>query len=158
MDERDHATALNLFDRALTLSNSNALSFSCSALALAWMGQTDLAIERAQRALRLSPFDPLNYLAYNALAIAHLHRGQFERSHDAARQSIKSNPSFGMSHAFLAAALMGLGRAEEAAIAARQATDLDPNFSVQRFSAAVGFEPAVFTPFAEAWRKAGILE
>jgi TolB-like protein len=158
MDERDHATAMSLFERALTLSNSNALSFSCSALALAWMGQTELAIERAQRALRLSPFDPLNYLSYNALAIAYFHVGQFERSQDAAIASIKSNPDFGMSHAFLAAALIGLGRADKAAIEARRATELDPNFSIRRFAAAVGFEPAVFTPFAQAWRKAGIPE
>jgi hypothetical protein len=30
------------------------------AFTLAWMGKTELAIERAQRAPRLSPFDPLN--------------------------------------------------------------------------------------------------
>jgi adenylate cyclase len=158
MDERDHATALNLFERALTLSNSNALSFSCSALALAWMGETSLAIERAQRALRLSPFDPLNYLAYNALAISYFHLAQYERSRDAARQSIKTNSSFGMSRAFLAAALMELGNLEEAATEAQKAIALDPSFSIRRFSMAVGFEPRVFAPFADAWRNAGIPE
>jgi TolB-like protein len=65
-DERDHATALNLFNRALSLSNSNVFAFSCSALVLAWMGKTDLAIERAQLALRLSPFDPMNFMPNNA--------------------------------------------------------------------------------------------
>ncbi len=60
LDEHDNATALNLFDRALALSNSNIFALGCSAVTLAWMGKTELAIERAQRALRLSPFDPLN--------------------------------------------------------------------------------------------------
>ncbi|MEJ2379228.1 MAG: winged helix-turn-helix domain-containing protein, partial [Pseudolabrys sp.] len=109
VDERDHALAQELFERALTLSNSNALSLSCSSLALAWQGETTVAIERAQQALRLSPFDPLNYLAYNALAISYFHLRHYEQARDAARRSIKSNPQFGMSHAFLAAALVRLG-------------------------------------------------
>jgi adenylate cyclase len=156
MDERDHGAAQELFERALTLSNSNALSLSCSALALSWMGQTAVAIERAERALRLSPFDPLNYLAYNALAISYFHLKDYERSRDAARRSIKSNPQFGMSHAFLAAALVRLGCLEEAKAEARQAVAVDPNFSIERFSVAAGFEPTVFAPFADAWHQAGI--
>src|SRR5262249_12825508 len=71
LDEHDQATALNAFDQALTLSNSNIFALCCSALILSLMGKTDLAIERAQRALRLSPFDSLNYLSYNALAISY---------------------------------------------------------------------------------------
>jgi len=156
MDERDHRTAQELFERALTLSNSNALSLSCSALALSWMGKTAIAIERAQRALRLSPFDPLNYLAYNALAISYFHLKNYEQARDAARRSIKSNPQFGMSHAFLAAALVRLGCLEEAKAEARQTVSADPNFSIGRFSVAAGFEPSVFAPFAEAWHEAGI--
>jgi len=156
VDERDPVSALDLFDRALALSNSNALSLSCSALALSWMGKTEVAIERAQRALRLNPFDPLNYLAHNALAISYFQRGQYEDARDAARRSIQSNPQFGMSHAFLAAALVRLGCIEEAKAEARQAVANDPNFSIGRFSTAAGFEPGVFAPFAEVWREAGI--
>ncbi len=156
IDERDPATALELFDRALALSNSNLLSLSCSALALSWMGKTDVAIERAQRALRLSPFDPLNYLSYNALAISYFHLKQYEKSRDAARRSIKSNPKFGMSHAFLAAALARLGCDEEAKFAAQQAVVCDPNFSIRKFSVAAGFEPRVYAPFADAWQEVGI--
>jgi TolB-like protein len=156
VDERDPITALDLFERALALSNSNALSLSCSALALSWMGKTPLAIERAERALRLNPFDPLNYLAHNALAISYFQLKQYAQSRDAARRSIQSNPQFGMSHAFLAAALVRLGCNEEAKAEARQAVAFDPNFSIHRFSVAAGFEPAVFAPFADAWREAGI--
>jgi TolB-like protein len=156
VDERDFITALDLLERALALSNSNALSLSCSALALSWMGKTPLAIERAERALRLNPFDPLNYLAHNALAISYFQLKQYVQARDAARRSIQSNPQFGMSHAFLAAALMRLGCDEEANAEARQAVAFDPNFSIHRFAVAAGFEPAVFAPFADAWREAGI--
>lgn len=102
-DERDHATALNLFNRALSLSNSNVFAFSCSALVLAWMGKTDLAIERAQLALRLSPFDPMNFMPNNAVAIANFHAGRYQAAADAARRAIEVNPRFSLCHAHLAA-------------------------------------------------------
>lgn len=156
LDERDPDTALEYFDRALSLSNSNALSYSCSALALSWMGKTDIAIERAHQALRLSPFDPLNYLAFNALSISYFHLKEYDASRDAARKSIRSNEQFGMSHAFLAAALVRLGCGEEAEAEAQKAIELDPNLSIQKFSVAAGFEPKVFAPIADAWREAGI--
>jgi tetratricopeptide (TPR) repeat protein len=64
----DHCpTALALFDRALALS-SNAFPLCFSALTLSWMGKSELAIERAQRALRLNPFDSLNHLSYGRLS------------------------------------------------------------------------------------------
>src|ERR1700760_1816738 len=58
LDAHDRATALNAFDRALALSSSNYFALCSSALALSWMGTTDVAVDRATRALRLSPFDP----------------------------------------------------------------------------------------------------
>lgn len=54
LTERDTATALRLFDRALELSSSNVFALGFSAITLAWMGKAELAIERAQLALRLS--------------------------------------------------------------------------------------------------------
>jgi len=120
------------------------------------MGKASAAIERAEGALRLSPFDPLNYLAYNALAIAYFHLKQYEQSRNAARRSIQSNSKFGMSYAFLAAALVRLGCEDEAKAEAKLAVLHDPHFSIRRFSIAAGFEPSVFTPFADAWRTAGI--
>jgi hypothetical protein len=37
------------------------------------MGKSEEAIDRARRALRLSPFDSLNYLSYQALSGANFH-------------------------------------------------------------------------------------
>jgi tetratricopeptide (TPR) repeat protein len=122
------------------------------------MGRTELAIERAQCAIRLSPFDFLNYLSYNALAISHFSAGRFEQSRDAAMHSTQLNPRFSVCHLFLTAALVGLGRNEEAKAEARRVLTLDPAFSIRRFSVTVGFEPTVFTPLAEAWRAAGLPE
>jgi len=156
MDEHDHATALTVFDRALTLSNSNIFALCCSALVLSFMGRPEPAIERARLAVRLSPFDRLNYLSYNALVIAYFCTGRFEEAHDAARHSVQLNPRFYVCHLFLAAALAGLGRLDEAEREAQKVLALDPTFAIGRFAVTVGFEPAVFTPLAAAWEAAGL--
>ena len=54
LDEHDQATARELFERALMLGNSSSFALRCSALVLSWLGEPQLAIDRATRALRLS--------------------------------------------------------------------------------------------------------
>jgi len=122
------------------------------------MGNSELAIERAERAIRLSPFDPLNYLAYNALAVAHLADGRAQAALEAARESVEINPRFSVCHLFLVAALVLVGQPEEARSHAGTVMDLDPEFSTARFRITVGYEPKVFDVLAEAWRKAGLPE
>jgi len=156
LDEHDHSMALNLFDHALALSASNLHSLCCSALVLSWLGHMELAVDRAKQALRLSPFDSLNYLSHNALAIAYLSAGRHLEALDAARSSVQLNARFSVSHAFLTAALARAGRLDEARAAARHVLELDPTFSVSRFAVTVGIEPKVFDPLAEAWKTAGL--
>jgi tetratricopeptide (TPR) repeat protein len=146
----------NLFDHALALSNSNVVALRNSAMALAWMGNSETAIERAQRALRLSPFDPLNFHAYNALAVAYLHTKKHQDALTAARLAVESNPSFNIPHAFLAAALVRSGRIAEAKIAAQRVLELTPHFTIRGRSRLVGHVPEVFEPVAAAWREAGL--
>jgi TolB-like protein len=152
--EHDTVTALKLFDRALELSNSNIFALSLSAIALAWMGKAELAIERAERAIRLSPFDSCNFRSYHALAIASFSRRQYQDAVAAARNAVHCNPHFGPARGVLAAALLRVGRAAEAKAAGRDMLECEPTFTTRAFSA-VALEAAVFAPFAEAWRELG---
>jgi adenylate cyclase len=156
MDERDEVAALKLFDRALALSNSNIFALACSTVPLAWMGKTELATDRARRALRLSPFDPLSFLPQCALAIGYFHTKRYEEAADAARNAIECTPRFSFAHAYLAAALLRLGRGEEARAVAQRVLALQPTFTVRDVAAIVGREPEVFSAFAEAWRDVGL--
>ena len=158
LDERDTTTALKLFDRALALSNSNVFALSGSAITLAWMGKTELAIERAQRALRLSPFDSFNWWPNQSLAVAYFHTHRYADAVDAARSAINSNPTFSLLHATLSAALLQLGRVEEAKLAAQSVLECQPSFTIRGTSDNVGLEPALFGPLADAWREVGLPE
>ena len=152
LDAHDAATAVNLFERALELSNSNIFALSLSALVLAWMGKFELAIQRAERAILLSPFDPYNFRSHHALAIAHFSHGRYKDAVDAARKMLDYNPRFSVGHAYLAAALLRNGQTAEAKSAARDVLQLEPTFTIRGLQGAE-LDPVVFQGFAKAWRE-----
>jgi TolB-like protein/Flp pilus assembly protein TadD len=155
--EHDSATALRLFDRALELSNSNVFALNFSAIILAWMGKTELAIERAQRALRLSPLDFYNSRAHLALATVYFYGQRYADALDAARSAVHANPRHSTAHAVLAAALLRTGRAAEAKAAAQDVLKHQPTFTIHGIRlVSGGLEATVFKPFADAWRQIGL--
>ena len=157
--EHDAVTALRLFDRALELSNSNVFALNFSAIILAWMGKIELAIERAQLALRLSPFDFYNFRAHHASAIAYFYSERYAEALDAAQSAVHANSRFSIAHAVLAAALLRTGHAKEAKTAAQNVLLHEPTFSIHGVRlVAGGLKPAVFKPFADAWRELGLPE
>ena len=126
-DERDSITALDLFDRALALSHSNVTALGNSAFVLAWMGKAEIAIERAQRAIQLCPFD--NTISYMALSLAQIVNNQYEQARESARRAVESTPDFSIPHAILAVALVCVGSEDEAKAEARSVLELDPTFT-----------------------------
>ena len=159
LDEHDTATALRLFDRALELSNCNVFALSFSAVILAWMGINELAIERAERALRLSPFDFYNFRVHHALAIVHFCSRRYADAVEAARRAVHANPKFSTAHAVLAAALLRTGRAAAAQAAARDVLQHESTFTVHGVWLVPGkLDAAVFGALADAWRELGLPE
>ena len=148
-DAYEVTTAINLFDRALAISNSNVVALSNSAFVCAWMGNPELAMERANRALRLSPFD--TWVANMAISVAQFHATRYEEARDAARRAIQANPNFSVPHILLAVALVRLGCLEEAKVEARTVLALDPTHTMPCWAVAIGKVEAIFKPFADAW-------
>jgi adenylate cyclase len=153
-DGHDVSTAFELFDRALAVSNSNVVALSNSAFVLAWMGNSEIAIERAQRAIKLSPFDTSN--SYLALAVAYFHIKNHEGSREAAQRAVEANPAFSVPRVLHSAALMRLDRRSEAIAEAQRVRELDPTFTIRNWSVTVGIVPEIFSLFADALRDAGI--
>jgi TolB-like protein len=154
--EHDRATALEAFEQALAISPSSAFALFFGSSALAYAGEAERAIDWAERALRISPFDRLNYIAYQALALGHFLRGGYDEAAHAARRAIHSNPSLSVSHGLLAAMLAKLGRIDEAKAMAPQVLALDPSFSAARFCTAIGIPIVLAEPLTDAWTTAGL--
>jgi adenylate cyclase len=157
-DGHETDAALKVFDRAQELSNCNIFVLCWSAAILAWTGKTEIAIERAQLALRLGPFDSMRWRAHHALAVAYFHDRRYTEAAEAARSEIDLNPVYSLPRAFLAAALVRLGRTEEAKALAKTVLECDPSFTIRGTALYAELEPAVFRPMANAWREAGLPE
>jgi tetratricopeptide (TPR) repeat protein len=125
--EYDYETATVAFDQSFALSNSSALALGFSSIVRAWKGDDSTAVDHAERAIRLSPFDPLLYLPYVGLAYAHFAAGRFEEAAAAAGRASQSNPKFSMPYVLHAAALANLGRGEEARVVADALREVEPN-------------------------------
>ena len=67
----EHATAMNAIERGLALNPNCALRWGVAGWVQPLMGRADLAVESIERAMRLSPLDPLGYLFKTGLALAH---------------------------------------------------------------------------------------
>jgi TolB-like protein len=155
-DGHDIATALEVFDRALGLSSCNMFALCWNAAILAWTGKTELAIERAQTALRLGRFDPLSWRANHALSIAYFYGRRYDESAAAARNVVDANPGYSLPRAILAAALTRLGRLDEAKAVARTVLEREPSFTIAGTSRYVELDPVVFRPMADAWSEIGL--
>jgi adenylate cyclase len=124
--EDDYETATAAFDRSFALSSSSALALGFSSIVRAWKGDDAMAVDQAERAIRLSPFDPLLYVPYVGLAYAHFGSGRFAEAATAASRASQSNPRFSMPYVLHAAALANLGRREEAQVVADRLRQVEP--------------------------------
>jgi adenylate cyclase len=156
---RDSAAASDAFERALDLSPSNFFALGYGAVVHAIKGDADRAIDWGERALRLSPFDPLIYAPLNALAIAHLTRGEHEKAVDAARRSVRASPGFYMGRLYLTAALIGMGRVPEARQVAAEVLAIQPSFRISDNDLLrIGAQPNLIAKLKEAFQAAGLPE
>jgi TolB-like protein len=155
MIEHDRTTAFETFDRALSIAPFSAFTLFFGAIASAWAAKAEQTVEWGERALRLSPFDRMTYLAHHAIALAHFLRGRDEESANAARRAVQASPDFSICHLVLSSPLVRLGRMDEAKAAATRVLELQ-KFSSEQFCNAFGVPSELATPLTDAWTKAGL--
>ncbi len=157
--EYDYETATAAFERSFALSRSSALALGFSSIVRAWTGDDATAVEQAERAIRLSPFDPLIYLPYVGLAYAHFAAGRFEEAAAAAGRASQSNPKFSMPYVLRMAALGDLGRGEEARAVAHRLREIEPDLTVATAIRSARYaNPDKNVELGEALRRAGLPE
>ncbi len=157
--EYDYKSATAAFDRSFGLSSSSALALGFSSIVRAWMGDDATAMDQAERAIRLSPFDPLLYLPYIGLAYAHFAAGRFADAADAAGRATQSNPRFTMPYVLHAAALANLGHSKEARVVTDRVLELEPSLTVSIAIRSARFaNPDKKAELGDALRRAGLHE
>jgi adenylate cyclase len=102
-----------LVDRALALNPSYARGWYISGFLRLWAGQSDPAIEHAERALRLSPRAQAR-LTSLLMGYALFFSRRFEEAVPRLRVAIEDSPVFPTPYRFLAACYAHMGRLDEA--------------------------------------------
>jgi adenylate cyclase len=154
--EHDRPAAIEAFETALALSPSCSIACIFGSVAMGWSGEAERALEWGERALRLSPFDRMNYSAHHALTLGHFMNRSYEEAAIAARRAAQGNPGFSIMHMLLAASLAAQGRVAEANAAAARVLALQPNFTIERHCAGFAVPAVLAVPLTDACRAAGL--
>jgi adenylate cyclase len=155
---RNYGTARVLLDRAVTLDTNAAWAWS----RLGWLEnyadqpQKEKAIENFERALRLSPIDPMNFNNYVGIGSAHEVAQEFDKAAAFYRRALEERPNATWIYRNLASVLSGAGRVDEAKQAFAVMMLAYPDLTVSKFKQAMVFSPAALNRMAENLRKLGL--
>jgi adenylate cyclase len=125
---KDYKTAVSVIERALSLNPSSAAAHYWGAIIHASSGNFAAVTGHANRALRLSPFDPLAFLAQIALGHVALVEGHYDEAASHYAKSVLASPRFIVAYFCQAIALALAGRVEEASPIVRLLLELNPGF------------------------------
>src|SRR5262245_52911969 len=151
--------SIALLDRALVLNPNLASAWFLGGFLRVWGGESDGAIERFARAMRLSPLDPEMYRMQAGMALAHLFAGRFDAASSWAEKAFRHLPSFLLVVSIIAASHALAGRPDEAQRAMSHLRHLDPTLRVSSLADWLPFHrPEDLTTFADGLRRAGLPE
>jgi tetratricopeptide (TPR) repeat protein len=146
-------------NRALALNPNLATAWHFGGWVSVWLGEPQTAIDRVERAMRLSPLDPFAYLAQGSVALAHFAAGHYEEALSWAQRSIRERPNFLPSIRIFAASCAMAGRQEDAEKAIARLRELNPTFRLSDVKDLYrASHPEDLARYEAALRKAGLPE
>ncbi len=127
---RDLVTAIPWFDRAIALNPNSAMAFGRGAVVRNFAGEYAIAANHADRAIRLSPFDPFMFAFSMARGISHFFRRELAEAIAWLRKAAQENPQHTPTFFCLASALAHSGQLDDARAAMSRVMDMRPMSSV----------------------------
>ena len=153
-----------LIDRALQLNPNLAEAWHFSGWVRIYLGEPEVAIKHLTQAMRLSPLDPLTFVAQMATAFAHFFAGRYDDASSWAEKALATSPA-GLRERpvyhpalLIAAASNALaGRLEEALDAITRLRQLNPTPHILNLKNQIPLRrPEDLARYAEGLRKAGL--
>jgi TolB-like protein/class 3 adenylate cyclase/Tfp pilus assembly protein PilF len=129
----DHAAGLDAIERALKINPSCATALYVAAANNAFSGRPAAALDYAERAIRLSPFDLLVAVGHAAQGVSLIQLERYKEASIAHDRSVQANPTLS-SFRFLAACAHALaGDLEAARTSAQRGLEMEPSFRIRFF-------------------------
>jgi adenylate cyclase len=156
----DRTTAASAVDRALALNPNSAHAWFVRGIVSYHENRPDSMIEALNRAIRLSPLDPLGHTFTGGLAIAHVIAGRYEEAIEWADRSLREVPRYESPLRNRVVACAHLGRIEEARDWLGRLLEITPGLTIARHKALYSaiHPPEIINLYVEGLRKAGLAE
>jgi len=145
-------------ERALALNPNLAAAWIASGWVRIFLGEPADAMERFERARRLSPFDPFAYIACIGIGWAHLSAGRYDEAASWARKASHEQPDWAGSWRLAAIAYALSDRVVEAREAMARVRDIDPTLRLGNLWTPPFRRPEDLARWTEGLRKAGLPE
>ena len=147
-----------LLDRALALNSNLANAWSGSGWFKLCFGEPEVAIERAARAMRLSPLDPGKYLWQSVAALAHLCAGRYDEAAALADAALLDQPNYAFALRVASASHALAGRLAEAQEIMARLRQVDPQLRISNLDNVLSRlrRPGDLDRWIEGLRKAGL--
>ena len=153
---RSYGTARVLLERAVALDPNGAWAWTRLGWLETYTDQPQKAIGHFERALRLSPIDPMNFNNYVGIGSAHIVAQEYDEAAAFYRRALEERPNASWIYRNLASSLSGAGQVEEAKQAFAELMCRYPDLTISKFKQAMVFSPAVLNRMAENLRKLGL--
>jgi adenylate cyclase len=152
----DSERAIEMVDRAVALNPNSFNAWHYRGWVYKVAGLHEEAVRSFERAMRVSPVDPLLHRAFVGIGFAFIELRRFDEAVVAGKKAQRQNPSYSSVYRCLASAFAHLGRDAEAREAAARLLELDPGFTISAWIAQDGRSNAKL--LIEGFRKAGLPE
>ncbi len=153
-----HSVAARLLEKALALDPTSAWAWNRSGWLQTYLGNPDISIDHFERALRLSPFDPLNFNAYIGIGGAHFAAGRYDDAALWIEKGLIDRPGATWAYRELVAAYTLLGRDSDARAGLLRLINDYPDLTVSKVLSALVYPQPMLDRIADGLRKAGMAE
>jgi adenylate cyclase len=155
---RNYGVARVMLERAIALDPNAAWALSRLGWLDVYADRPDDAKAHFERAIRLSPLDPMNFNNLVGLGSARQVAGDDAAAADFYIRALQERPNALWINRNLAAAQVGAGRLEEAKASLAKLRAAYPDFSIAKFREAMVFTPRALDRMSEQLRALGVPE
>jgi adenylate cyclase len=153
---RNFGVARVMLERAIAIDPNAAWAWSRIGWLEVYTDRPEEAAPAFEKALRLSPLDPMNFNNYVGLASARQVVGDDRAASDLFMRGLQERPNALWIHRNLAPALFGAGRLGEARASCDILLAAYPRFSVTQYKEAMVFPPAVLDRISSQLAELGV--
>jgi adenylate cyclase len=155
---REYPRAQALIQKALALDPNSAWAWHRSGWLHAYIREPDTAIQHFERAMRLSPLDPLTFNVFIGIGAAHFEKKEYDAAAGWIEKGLREKPDALWAYRLLSASYFYARRTDEARRTFAAFAETFPGLTVSSLLDPTPWSDSIKAKFGEAFRALGLPE